>query len=959
MLRSNSDTTTTSTYSPVPTSPFSSNISVRSEPTSDETPDLGAFTTILRAWSHLQPAPRVVNSSLANAQPDFPSSSSSHTFSSLPSATRSRNLDRNPVLESDSDVREDRSTVWAHRRIASYLNYAETNTDTETDRDRPVSVFSSVTAAEVEDEVQNEHEDAHSLVVPIQDIDELDSSYDNEIYDDDDDNDRRDEVDAVDESDSVPPSHHDQELHFDLEEEDEEADGHTPLNSVLFGNLGADQGEQPSLGYLEQALKFIAAERERFTAQRETGPTASLTAGIEPRKRRRRKRTKTSRAHSTTRTTKTGSTITTALSNVPGQDGDPEDPDADADADADESSSSFDQNYSTSYSTSNYSSGLAAAASSMFKSMPGTPGASRRTRGRDHRQRQQQQLPSNPSQLATSPGKRRVRRSRSTPQLRIALRDDEDEDDGDIDEVTTSPRVAQLRALGRKLETLFPEDVDYLKKIRYTILAGNGNGGYSEMGNAGYGLLLSHPQGGKSGAGPSTAVVGSSGEGGVLGAGPGGIFGGFIDTRGPRPLSPTDRPIIKKREKSRTRKKVEDERLIHVFVDHSNILIGLINYLKRYPQKHPQYRHLIDTTVNENSPRTNPSTYPKPPKHLSHSALTLILERGRPVTRRVLVTSSPLYQPMESAAMLGFDVKVFARVPDYGDGMDREKDREKERELTDKLGSIGNGARNENGNGKKKGHKKSVSSGSFSGLVREGSGTSGSGSGSANDVSPKKTRRRAASFNNNPNSSSNASHNMTNGGPTRRKSHKRQTSGSNSTESEQGVSSAGIEGFPHAFAKSLARAAALASSAPTSNSASPHVAAGSGGVSSTATDPAASLTITQAPTPQRIRYREQGVDELLQLKLHQVLAALDGPPPPGSTIVLVTGDGNAGQFNEDGFLGGVRTALKKGWKVELYAWEGGLSRAWNREFGEGSELGSGFRIIGLEQFGTELVEIYY
>ncbi|THU83853.1 hypothetical protein K435DRAFT_807181 [Dendrothele bispora CBS 962.96] len=869
MLRSNSDTTTTSTYSPAPTSPFSSNISVRSEPTSDETPDLGAFTTILRAWSHLQPAPRVVNSSLANAQPDFPSSSSSHTFSSLPSATRSRNLDRNPVLESDSDVREDRSTVWAHRRIASYLNYAETNTDTETDRDRPVSVFSSVTAAEAEDEVQNEHEDAHSLVVPIQDIDELDSSYDNEIYDDDDDNDRRDEVDAVDESDSVPPSHHDQELHFDLEEEDEEADGHTPLNSVLFGNLGADQGEQPSLGYLEQALKFIAAERERFTAQRETGPTASLTAGIESERKHLghirqlvlqrqvlqsrplfqtfparmailKIRTQMQMQTQTNRLLRMIRITVQAIARVTIQ------------------------------------AGLAAAASSMFKSMPGTPGASRRTRGRDHRQRQQQQLPSNPSQLATSPGKRRVRRSRSTPQLRIALRDDEDEDDGDIDE-------------DAKLETLFPEDVDYLKKIRYTILAGNGNGGYSEMGNAGYGLLLSHPQGGKSGAGPSTAVVGSSGEGGVLGAGPGGIFGGFIDTRGPRPLSPTDRPIIKKREKSRTRKKAEeDERLIHVFVDHSNILIGLINYLKRYPQKHPQYRHLIDTTVNENSPRTNPSTYPKPPKHLSHSALTLILERGRPVTRRVLVTSSPLYQPMESAAMLGFDVKVFARVPDYGDGMDREKDREKERELTDKVGSIGSGARNENGNGKKKGHKKSVSSGSFSGLVREGSGTSGSGSGSANDVSPKKTRRRAASFNNNPNSSSNASHNMTNGGPTRRKSHKRQTSGSNSTESEQGVSSAGIEGFPHAFAKSLARAAAPASSAPTSNSASPHVAAGSGGVSSTATDPAASLTITQAPTPQRIRYREQGVDELLQLKLHQVLAALDGPPPPGSTIVLVT-----------------------------------------------------------------------
>lgn len=37
-------------------------------------------------------------------------------------------------------------------------------------------------------------------------------------------------------------------------------------------------------------------------------------------------------------------------------------------------------------------------------------------------------------------------------------------------------------------------------------------------------------------------------------------------------------------------------------------------------------------------------------------------------------------------------------------------------------------------------------------------------------------------------------------------------------------------------------------------------------------------------------------------------------------------DGNVGQFNEDGFLGPVWTALKKGWNVELYTWEVGLSQ---------------------------------
>ena len=59
---------------------------------------------------------------------------------------------------------------------------------------------------------------------------------------------------------------------------------------------------------------------------------------------------------------------------------------------------------------------------------------------------------------------------------------------------------------------------------------------------------------------------------------------------------------------------------------------------------------------------------------------------------------------------------------------------------------------------------------------------------------------------------------------------------------------------------------------------------------------------TGGTPPHRVRLREQGVDELLQLKLHQALAAEDDVPE-GATIVLATGDGNVGQFNEEGFLG--------------------------------------------------------
>jgi hypothetical protein len=103
-----------------------------------------------------------------------------------------------------------------------------------------------------------------------------------------------------------------------------------------------------------------------------------------------------------------------------------------------------------------------------------------------------------------------------------------------------------------------------------------------------------------------------------------------------------------------------------------------------------------------------------------------------------------------------------------------------------------------------------------------------------------------------------------------------------------------------------------------------------------------------------VRYREQGVDELLQLKLHQAIADVD-VPPANATIVLATGDGNVGQFSEEGFLGPVRTALKKGWRVELYCWVSGMSKAWMREFGEGAYR-ERFKVIEMEQFGADMLE---
>ena len=51
--------------------------------------------------------------------------------------------------------------------------------------------------------------------------------------------------------------------------------------------------------------------------------------------------------------------------------------------------------------------------------------------------------------------------------------------------------------------------------------------------------------------------------------------------------------------------------------------------------------------------------------------------------------------------------------------------------------------------------------------------------------------------------------------------------------------------------------------------------------------------------------------------------------PPNVTIVLATGDGSPGHFYEKGFPGSVEFALKRGWRVELYAWKRGLSGSWS------------------------------
>ncbi|KAI0659117.1 hypothetical protein C8Q70DRAFT_989071 [Cubamyces menziesii] len=592
---------TESSISPSPFSPFST-YSVASGVTSDDAPDLGAFTTVFRALNTFNPR---VQPNGANVRSATPTSS----------FALSQSDDSDPVQGPSG---------WATRRPTAYLTASLPGSPA---RGRSVQQSES-------DATASDYDDGTELEVPIEDENTMD---------------------------------------------------------------------RPSLGYLDSALTFLAAEREKLAARRELRGNSSTTSDsaspyVIPSSSRRKRRRKRNRSTQDTRRTALEDGLETEAT-AGGADAVDE---ASADnEDGDTSSSSVDVSSS----------------SANCKTTPATPAILRKEK---HKQR------------ADADQNPRLHHSKSTPTLKP---------NPTLHVMTKSfdARTIQLRTLAHKLRLLFPSEANALSAI------------------------LSRDF--------TSSLT-------------------YADPRGPVPQS--------------------QDTLIHVFIDHSNILIGFITYVRKHLQ------HVV---------RKFKQT------HLSHAALALVLERGRPVTRRVLVTSSPLYQSMHSAEELGYEVRIYARVPDTGDGADRQR------------------------------HSRTESA-----------------SGKPIEAGPSRARSRARTY-----------------------------------------------------TRGLAQKASIGGGGTTGNS--------------TSTD-------SDSAGANRVRYREQGVDELLQLKLHQAIAAVD-VVPPGGTIVLATGDGNVGQFNEDGFLGCVRTALKKGWRVELYAWEGGLSRAWIREFGEEK----GFKICMLDDYAADLLEI--
>ncbi|BCS01555.1 NYN domain-containing protein [Aspergillus luchuensis] len=99
------------------------------------------------------------------------------------------------------------------------------------------------------------------------------------------------------------------------------------------------------------------------------------------------------------------------------------------------------------------------------------------------------------------------------------------------------------------------------------------------------------------------------------------------------------------------------------------------------------------------------------------------------------------------------------------------------------------------------------------------------------------------------------------------------------------------------------------------------------------------------------RWVEQGVDEILHLKILESLLDTDEP----ATIVLATGDAAEAEFS-GGFMKMVERALSRGWAVELVSFSQVTSYAYRRkEFR--AKWGNRFRMIALDEYIEELLDM--
>jgi hypothetical protein len=102
--------------------------------------------------------------------------------------------------------------------------------------------------------------------------------------------------------------------------------------------------------------------------------------------------------------------------------------------------------------------------------------------------------------------------------------------------------------------------------------------------------------------------------------------------------------------------------------------------------------------------------------------------------------------------------------------------------------------------------------------------------------------------------------------------------------------------------------------------------------------------------PREERWVEQGVDEILQLKILESLVDTEAP----ATIVLATGDAAKAEYS-GGFLKMVERALQKGWAVEVVSFSMNTSSAYKKK-GFHYKWRSQFKMIYLDDYIEELLD---
>jgi hypothetical protein len=135
-----------------------------------------------------------------------------------------------------------------------------------------------------------------------------------------------------------------------------------------------------------------------------------------------------------------------------------------------------------------------------------------------------------------------------------------------------------------------------------------------------------------------------------------------------------------------------------------------------------------------------------------------------------------------------------------------------------------------------------------------------------------------------------------------------------------------------------------------SNTATANSPAGAGTLNGVVSNPHTLANNTVQLSPEK--WVEQGVDEILHLKILESIVDTDEP----STMVVATGDAAKAEYSE-GFMKMIVRALKKGWRVELVAWSKSISFEYQKyEFRQAWADTGRFRIIELDEYAEFLLD---